>query len=104
MKLHEFFRPLTLEDGHHPAPFAWRQAAASAREKGDRLAMTVTGDIGGVAIATCVGPISDDFRTARYGPPSEFPLPDAGATDRDFEDFLAIARGMTDTEFAASLA
>jgi len=66
--------------------------------------MTVTGDLGGVAITTCIGELSDDFRTAHYGPPSEFPLPDARATDREFEDFLAIARGMTDAEFASSLA
>jgi len=104
MKLHEFFRSLTLEDGRHPGPFAWRHAAELARKKGDRLAVTVTGDLGGVAITACVGSLSDDFRTARYGPLSEFPLPGARATDREFEDFLAIARGMTDAEFAASLA
>lgn len=104
MKVHEFFPPLVLEDGRSPAPNGWLHAADLARRSDSRMALEVSGELSGVGVTVCVGPISDAFRTAFYGDVLHPALPEAKSTDAEFEEFLAKAEKATDAEFAQMLA
>lgn len=104
MKIHEFFPPLTLEDGRSPVPHGWGCAAGLARDSGARLALEVSGKCGDVTVTVCDGPLSDMFRTAFYGPVVDPPAPEGGGTDAEFDSFLEKAKRATDAEFPALLA
>lgn len=62
----------------------------------------VAGDMNGVLVEECQGTIPDAFRTAHFGPTTEFPLPDSRASQTDFDTFIATIRD-ADSEDVASL-
>jgi len=68
------------------------------------LATLLSDVVGGTRVSACIGEVSDVFRTSRYGEVVHPPLPEARASDAEFEGFLRCARLVSDGEFAAMLA
>jgi len=79
-------------------------ASVMLRDMGCPLATLLTGVVGGVRVSACLGEVADVFRTSRYGEVLHPPLPEARASDAEFEEFLRRARAAGGGEFTAMLA
>lgn len=58
--------------------------------------ITIRDVIDGITIELSRGEIPDRFRTSRFGPITEFELPDTKGTDEEFNEFIDSYRRQTD--------